>query len=559
LTTAVFTLAICLSAVEVVASDVVLSRLSLVGHPVPTTAIAALLLAPLCIHLTSRSTWSGAIRRLSVLDAATVVVAVTAGWSWLTNYDGLRSSQIVSQLQRLGEDNAAHLMMLKSTMASGTALGRSAKSLEINSGFAGYFPGGSLWQSFIGALLPATSTPQLYVASTGLLIALLAGCASSIAATATTRLVGISALAVIASGVVGIRATLGMYEIGFPGQLLVACFMVAALSLLIVEHQMGRGAWLVIVALLVLACATWWSWNLAAPILCLPVAVLVYQYLRLWLPLPQRVFQYALIAAAVVGLLAVFVLRHRVVSTLDTLSTDGFVFRIIPFWMAFALLFGLPIAYRGARRRESMAVSALVLGMAGANIALLVWQLSRVGGATYYTFKLEYLTLALGWGVGALAVAMILSQLEAGWRLPIRIVAAIAAALLVPFLVVWPERSYHAWQVARGVAGPSPLTTCAVDVAQRYTGSIVLATGFGKPLDNYLVTKMMDVGANNNDSKPLWKGIIYDAPSTWPWYTAHRPVVLVQGPEATAEATAAVVDGAATQHIIVRIAPERCK
>jgi hypothetical protein len=556
--TAFFTVALVVSAAEVVGGRIVLSPLGRVGDPVPTVLVAAVTVAPLLIHLVDRRTWTGLVHRVGLLDAAAALVAVAAGRSWWATYAGLRDSQIISQLQRLGEDNASHLMMLMSTRASGTTLGGSPRSLEINSGFAGYFPGGSLWQAAVGALLPDLSVARLYAVSMGLLIALVAGAAASVAALVRQRVVGLTALAVVVVGIVGSRATLAMYEIGFPGQLLVAALLVGALALVLAESRSRRGDWVVLVGLGLRALATWWTWNLAAPIFLPPAAVLVWQRLRRTVPLPPRLLQGALAAGVLLLAVGVLVEHSRITETLDKLSLEGGVFRAIPFWFALGLGLGLPIAYRVLHRQEPASARALVLAMSAATFGLMMWQIARTGTVTYYSYKLEYLTLAVGWGAGALAVATVVSRVEVRWPLPVRVATAAAALVCVPALVAWPAQSYQDWLTARTVAGPDSPTTCAVEQAHDARGSIVLATGFGEKLANYLTTRAMDVGARNNDSNPFWTPILYDGPTAWPWQKASRPVVLVQGPTATPEETAAIVAAAAAQGVTVEVDSHRC-
>jgi hypothetical protein len=136
--------------------------------------------------------------------------------------------------------------------------------------------------------------------------------------------------------------------------------------------------------------------------------------------------------------------------------------------------------------------------------------------------------------------------------------AAVAVAATLPLLLPWPAQSYNDWQVARGVAGADSGMTCAIEQAHKAHGDIVIATGFGEKLANYLTTKAMDVGAGDNDSKVFWRAILYDAPTTWPWDAATRPIVLVQGPQATPESTQALVDAAETQGITVTVADRSC-
>jgi hypothetical protein len=68
----------------------------------------------------------------------------------------------------------------------------------------------------------------------------------------------------------------------------------------------------------------------------------------------------------------------------------------------------------------------------------------------------------------------------------------------------------------------------------------------------------MDVPARNNESKVFWTPILYDAPASWPWQQATRPVVLVRGPEATPESTAAVVSAAEESGVDATVARRAC-
>ncbi len=553
-----FTATATLGAVLVVLGKLVLSDRGWVGEPVAVVVVALLTLLPLMWRLTERETWLRAARKASLVDAAAVAVAVLVARGWLSLFDGLGNSEIISQLQRLGEDNAGHMMMLMSTTASGTALGTSARSVEINSGFTGYFPGGSLLQASIGGLLPAMSTPRLYVVSTAFLMALLAGGASAVASLARTRLDGFSALAVLVLGSLGARATLAMFEIGFPGQLATACWVVAGLTVLLAEGRRGgRPVWAA-GTLVVLAVATYWSWSLAAPVLMVPVGVLALQGLRHRIRPTARTELSVVFVGAIVTLLALYVARHRIIATLDTLSQEGAVFRAIPFWFAIGLGLGLPLAYRVRGRREPAAGVSLVWGMAAALVLLTSWQMYRTGVITYYSYKIEYLMFVLGWAATALALAVVVGQVERRWAIPVRAVAVVAALAVAPLMMQWPQHSYRDWLTARAVIGADSVMSCAITQAHREAGSIVIATGFGEKLSNYLTTRAMDVGARNNASKPFWTPILYDAPTTWPWSAATRPVVIVEGPSASDAETTAIVAAGQAQDVPVTVAPHRC-
>jgi hypothetical protein len=350
-----------------------------------------------------------------------------------------------------------------------------------------------------------------------------------------------------------------MFELGFPGQLATACGLVAGLTVVLAEGCRGRRPWWAVGTLLVLALATDWSWNLAAPVLLLPAVVLSLQALRARTRPSVRTEAMVVGGVAVVALLVLYVGRHRIVSTLDTLSQEGAVFRAIPFWFAVGLGLGLPLAYRVRRRLEPAAAVSLVWGMAAAVVLLTSWQLYRTGTITYYSYKIEYLMFVLGWGATALALAVVVSQVERRWPMPLRVVAVVAALAVAPLMVPWPQHSYRDWLTARTVIGADPVISCAITQAHRNPGSIVIATGFGEKLSNYLTTRAMDVGARNNASKPFWTPILYDAPTSYPWFAAgSRRVVMVEGPAATDTETKAIVGSATAQGVQIEVAPHRC-
>ena len=84
-------------------------------------------------------------------------------------------------------------MMLQATTVSGTGLGESEASLEINRSLAGYFQGGSLWQASVASVLPTDPSPLPYIATTAVLLGLLAGGATAVAAFVPARLGGFPA------------------------------------------------------------------------------------------------------------------------------------------------------------------------------------------------------------------------------------------------------------------------------------------------------------------------------------------------------------------------------
>lgn len=69
----------------------------------------------------------------------------------------------------------------------------------------------------------------------------------------------------------------------------------------------------------------------------------------------------------------------------------------------------------------------------------------------------------------------------------------------------------------------------------------------------------MDVVARYNDSQPFWSPTLYDAPESWPWDLARRPIVVVQGLLATPVQTGLLVENAAAKNVTVRVGPHRCR
>ena len=541
---AFFAAASLVSAAEVVAGRLLLSPLGWVGEEVPTALVAVLTLLPLLVR--TAATWRVAARGLGLVDLAVLAVAGVAGVTWWSLFRGLGSDDSVSQLLRLGEDHLSHLLMLEATSTSGTSLGASAASTEVTTLFAGYLPGASIWQAAVGGLTSGLTTTQVYVLSTAVLLSLLAGSATAAVGRVAGRLDAVAVLGVLALGVVGTRATLAMYELGFPGQLLTACWFVTAFTLVVAVPSTFREGLPVAGAVTLLALATWWTWNLAAPVLALPVVVLVGMALRRRGWLPGRLLAAVLGGAVVLGGLAALVLRDHVVAQLNLLTIEGGVFRSIPLWFPYLLVLGLPLALRAMRREVPPPATALVLGMAAATLALTCWQLLKVGAPTYYSYKLEYLMLALCWAIGGVCVAASTRRRPA---LPSRrgqlAAAAVAVVLAVP-LLLWPADNYRGWLTARKVLGVDAAISCAVEAAAGAPdGDIALAVGFGDPLGDYLTIRAMDVGVGNNLSSPFWYSVrTTPDPATWPWAAAAGPVVVVRGPAATPAQTAALVDAA---------------
>jgi hypothetical protein len=538
-----------MSAAVVILGRLALSPLGLVGQPVPTVAIAALVASPWLTMVIQRSAWRDAFAGCRILDLSPMAVALVIALAWQSLFWTLSRAESVAQLVRIGEDHLSHLLMLEATRASGTVLGESEASLAVTRAFAGYFPGGSIWQASVGGLLGAGSTEAAYVWSTSILFALLAGSAVSAAGRQSRSWSTLPALGVLLVGIVGARATLAMYELGFPGHLLVAVWIVDGLLLLLPRLGASTADLPRAILLLGLAIATWWTWNLAALVLLLPVLVIAGAALRDRVSWSVRRWLILLSSVAVLGLAGIAIKRSFVLTTLDELSIEGGVFRAIPFWLAFALILALPVACNAAGQELPLRASALVLGMAAATLVLITWQVARVGTATYYSYKLEYLLLALGWAAGALAIRLTLEGGEhriGGHNRPVAtLVAVLSIAASLPMLS-WTGDSYRGWLAARGVLGPDPALACAVRTsAGAPDGSVALAVGFGDALTNYLATRATDVGTGSNLSAPLWSPVLNQPdPTTWPWAAVEGPIVVVSGAEDNPPTPAEVVAAA---------------
>ncbi len=557
---AFFVLASVESAVVVVASQLVLTRFDLVGHATPVTVLVALTVLPLLTRAASRDAWRCAGRNLTAVDAAAVAVAATAGLTWWRFLHDLGPDAAVSQLMRLGEDNLSHLIMLGAAQESGNVLGSTADSLASAARFDGYFTGSSSWQASVGGLVGADSAPAAYLVSSAVLLTMLAGLAASagtlVGRRRSGRLRPLAALGVLAVGVVGTRASLAMYELGFPGQLLVATFFLAALAVL-VRNRSPIGS----SALLVLLCvATWWTWNLAALALAVPLGVLVLQQVRQSGWIPDRVLSALLATGAALFLVAALVKRTRIVAVLDELNLEGAIFRGIPSWVAFTVVLVFPLALLVRRRTVPLAASALVLATATATLALSSWQLARVGMMTYYGYKLEYFVLALGWAIGSLTVAAFVGRYEERLPLPVRALATLLAAALAVPLVSWTGDNYRGWLAARGALGADPTTVCALRTARGLPdGEVAVASGFGEPISNYLATRAMDIGTGTTTSSVLWGPILsVPDPATWPWAALQQAVVVVEGPTATPQQTSSILDAARTAGLAATVAAHSC-
>jgi hypothetical protein len=508
---------------------------------------------PFAAPLALPGTWRRAFRLFGLIDAVAFVVAGVAISVWWQLLDGLDQEQTVSQLVRLGEDHLSHLLMFEATRESGTTLGQSAASIEVTSLFAGYYPGTSIWQTAVGGLVSSGSAVEQYVLTTLILFGLLALGASAIATAVTHRASVLAATAVLAIGMVASRASLAMYELGFPGQLLVASFLVAALVLLTTRHF---PLWLSTGSLLLLAAASYWTWPLVAPvILAALVVALAQEVLRRWRP-NTRTLALGAAAVVIVGMGAIVMEWSRIVATLDQLSTEGGVFRGIPLWLSFALVLALPLAWRITGRQLPLAPTVLVLGVGAITVLLIAWQIARLATVTYYTYKVEYLLLGLGWAAGTFWLASMGGRWETTLPRLVRIGLAVMAVVVAIPLVSWPSDNYRSWLTARAVLGPDPRITCAVRTAERVPdGSVVLAYGFGEPINNYLTTKAMDVSVENNYSATFWSAVLHQPdPATWPWLSTPRRLFLVTGPNSGRDQTDDILDAAAAAGTTVTVA-----
>lgn len=540
-----FVLAAVVSALQVIVGQLLLSPLEQVGRPVPVTAITAVVLLPLLAVAANGRALRRAVHSLTLLDASAVMLALTAGLVWWNTFRRLSSAKFVAQFATMGEDNLSHMVMLSATRTTHTALGSSAASRELADRFATYFAGSSTWQATVGGLIGSPSTQRTYLVSTAVLLGLLAGLAAAAGNRPRNRASGLAVLGVIAIGAIAIRASMAMYELGFPGQLMVACWLVAGLFLCLQEVH-GLASWCVALALLAMSLASWWSWSGATPMLALAAGIVMLQEVarRRWLP--ERVLVRSVVGLGVLVLLGLLLKRHQVVAQLDALNIEGLVFRVIPFWLSFTLVLAIPLSWQMRRRRLPPAATALVLGLGAATVVLSMWQVFRIGHVTYYSYKFEYFLLALGWAGGSMAVVAVVDRIEvrSGWLLR---GASIVLAVLVAWpLVAWTESNYRDWLTARGAIVPNPSIACAVLAAQRAPdNSLAIATGFGAPIANYIATRAMDVGIGGSVSSPFWLAIIYQPdPTTWPWTHTTRSIIIVPGPQSTTKTTAAIVASA---------------
>lgn len=541
----VFVASALASAGLVVVSKLVLSPAGLVGHELPTIFVVSALLTPFAIQVLDRTALQMAARRAGVVDIAAFAVAGVAGSAWWRILRGLSDEQALSQLVRLGEDHLSHLLMFEATQASGTTLGRSAQSVDVTSLFAGYFPGSSIWQTSVGALLSDGSNIRQYLVTTFILIGLLALGASAAATTVARRAGLLAAVGVLTVGAIAVRASLAMYELGFPGQLLVASWLVCAL-VLVTTRSAPR--WLVIGGLALSVAAAHWTWSLVSPVLGLTLLIVLGQAALSRWPLlaSRRSWMLSGSVLALVIVIAGLLLRNRVLATLDELTIEGGVFRGIPLWLSLILPLALPLAWRATGRPLPAAATTLVLSVGVGTIALMSWQIVRVGAITYYSYKLEYLLLALGWAIGTMSLAALTNRWEEHTPPMGRVAVGAAVLIAAAPLTTWPANNYRDWLSTRGVLGPSPTMSCAIHAAKQLPpGSLALGYGFGEPIVDYLTTRAMDVMTRNNFSAAFWQSLLYQPdPTAWPWSSTTRRLYLIEGPDATRIRTTSMVNAA---------------
>lgn len=518
------------SAGLVVVGEALLSPARLLGQPVATVSVLGLVLLPALLRATQRGAWRRAVASTGVVDLSAVVVAVVAGSAWATRFRALGEQGSVSQLTRLGEDNIVHLLLLRAVRETGAAIG-STRTSSLTSDFAAYFPGPSAWQASVAGLVPAWDHATAYVATTALLLAALAGAATSTAALWARQDDLLGALGVLVVGLVGARLLLALFEFGFPGQLLVGLLLVAGLLVCLLSPTSHPR--LQVLVLLLLLVASWRSWSLGAPVLLLPVLLVAARSVRRWPRFPHRWLAVAAAGALLVAATAAL-LGGRVIGILDTLTLDGGIFRAVPWWCAFGVALALPLAARAARRPLPAPASALLLSAVGLALLLYSWQVMRTGAPTYYGYKLQYFLLVLGWAaLGLLVVARTRAAAEhlASAGTGLRLAGAGLAVAVATPLVAWPSDNHRAWLAARGVLGPDPGISCAL-AATDASGEVALALGYGSPLADYLATKSLIVVTGSDASRVLWRPVLdQTAPETWPWAELPGDLLVVPGPQ----------------------------
>ncbi len=471
----------------------------------------------------------------------------------------MSGAEVVAQLSRLGEDNHVHLMLLDVTRSFSVAVGSTAASRQAAGSFADYFPGAGVVQSAVGGLMPGVSTPVLYAGTIAGGLALLGLGATALGGVAVTRVAGSdgaapvlprifaaygapAALVAMVVGLIGVRLALPMFELGFPGHLLATVWVVVTLAVLLDDPMQGggwRAGWALAVVV-ALVPASVWTWSLAAPVLAAPLPALMVLAVRSRRPVSMTLLVRGGLMLCILAGAAVALLRDPIVALLTTLSNDGPVFRAIPIGFSLATIVALPIGLALRRRPVPPGVTALLLTSGAATLLFATWHLMRLGALSYYTWKMQYLVLALGWAGSTLLLCAIADRAERGKVS--RALAGVIAVVLAVALVGWPGAGYRSWLQERAVLGADPAVACAVEVPTAASRASFLAVGFGSPLEDYLTTKALIAGAGRETSFAFWGPIIDQAPDElWPWSTARDGVVLVVGPAADPADVAALV------------------
>jgi len=349
-------------------------------------------------------------------------------------------------------------------------------------------------------------------------------------------------------------------ELGFPGQLLAAVWVVVAL-LIVIRQVNGARQMLVVASVLVtLSLASWWTWSLAAPLFLFPVVVLMAGAMYERFHPSHRLAGIIAGSLVVLSLGGAFVVRDRIFSTLESLNLDGPVFRAVPIWFASLLVAAFPLAVLASRGRITWRATFFVLGAAVFTLGLATYQLARVGMVTYYSFKLEYLVLAMAWASAALLVPSIVARQE-GRRRWLRWVGPPVLVLTFPFMLLSVSKSYEGWLTERGALRPDPALACAsARAASAQTGAPVIGVGFGSPTADYLASKSLIVSARNDESLSFWRPQLTQTdPGAWPW-PVNESVFIIEGPYAAEGQTTAIVDAAraaGTSPILTRACARR--
>ncbi len=107
--------------------------------------------------------------------------------------------------------------------------------------------------------------------------------------------------------------------------------------------------------------------------------------------------------------------------------------------------------------------------------------------------------------------------------------------------------------------GPDPTLRCALHAAEAHPELPAVAAGLGTPLTDYLVTKALVLPTGSDRSRPLWQAMLNQPdPSSWPWSSAPRRLLLVKGDAENAGRSAAVTKAAQAAGVQVLPAPKSC-